>query len=89
MTGERARNYIGPMSGNVPKAVYEQELRKLEARVDELVAVCQRLKEENHSLRDHQEAVLAERASLLQRNEQVRARVEAMITRLKAMEQNP
>jgi cell division protein ZapB len=29
----------------------------------------------------------AERATLLQKNEQVRGRVEAMITRLKAMEQ--
>jgi cell division protein ZapB len=38
-------------------------------------------------LRGRQDSLIAERASLLQKNEQVRGRVEAMITRLKAMEQ--
>ena len=41
-----------------------------------------------HSLRQRQDSLIAERATLLQKNEQVRARVEAMIGRLKAMEQN-
>jgi len=38
-------------------------------------------------LRQRQETLTAERAGLLQKNEQVRARVEAMIGRLKSMEQ--
>jgi cell division protein ZapB len=35
-----------------------------------------------------QEQLMAERANLLAKNEQARSRVEAMINRLKALEQN-
>jgi cell division protein ZapB len=38
-------------------------------------------------LRHRQDTLIAERASLLHKNEQVRGRVEAMIGRLKGMEQ--
>jgi uncharacterized protein (TIGR02449 family) len=38
------------------------------------------------ALRQRQDTLSAERATLMQKNEQVRARVEAMIGRLKAME---
>jgi cell division protein ZapB len=66
---------------------FEHELKRLEKRVDALVQVCDQLKDENRSLKQRQDALTAERANLLQKNEQVRARVEAMIGRLKAMEQ--
>ena len=39
------------------------------------------------NLKQRQDVLTSERATLLQKNEQVRARVEAMIGRLKAMEQ--
>lgn len=64
----------------------DQELRRLERRLDELVATMAQLKEENRALRQRHDTLMTERASLLQKNEQVRARVEAMIGRLKAME---
>ncbi|MEM7501995.1 MAG: TIGR02449 family protein [Pseudomonadota bacterium] len=67
--------------------MFEQELKRLEKRVDALVEVCDQLQSENHSLKQRQDSLTAERATLLQKNEQVRARVEAMIGRLKAMEQ--
>lgn len=66
--------------------VFEDELKRLESRLDELVGVCEQLKEENRSLKQRQDLLMSERANLLQKNEQVRARVEAMIGRLKAME---
>ena len=50
------------------------------------MVITSQLKEENRSLRQRQDNLIAERATLLQKNEQVRARVEAMIGRLKAME---
>ena len=50
------------------------------------MVICSQLKEENRSLKDRQDSLIADRATLLQKNEQVRARVEAMIGRLKAME---
>lgn len=68
-------------------ATFESELKRLEQRVDALVRVCDQLQDENRSLKQRQDVLTAERATLLQKNEQVRARVEAMIGRLKAMEQ--
>jgi cell division protein ZapB len=65
---------------------FGQELARLEKRLDELVVICTQLKEENRSLKDRQDSLIADRATLLQKNEQVRARVEAMISRLKSME---
>ena len=69
-----------------PEQNFSQELVRLEKRLDELVVICNQLKEENRSLKDRQDSLIGDRATLLQKNEQVRARVEAMITRLKAME---
>jgi len=66
----------------------EQELARLEAHLAELLKLCGTLREENHSLRQRQEHLIAERASLIEKNELARNRVEAMITRLKAMEQS-
>lgn len=64
----------------------ELELKQLDKRVDELVTLVTQLQEENRALRQRQDMLMGERATLLQKNEQVRARVEAMIGRLKAME---
>jgi len=64
----------------------EQECRLLEHGVEALVALVVQLQEENRALRQRQDSMMTERANLLQKNEQVRARVEAMIGRLKAME---
>ena len=73
------------MDTNAGTAV-ELELRRLELRVEELVAVVHQLREENRALRQRQDLITTERANLLQKNEQVRARVEAMIGRLRTME---
>ena len=72
---------------DTPSPPVELELRQLEQRVDELVATVLQLKDENRALRHRQEALATERASLLQKNEHVRTRVEAMIGRLRTMEQ--
>ncbi|MEL6200297.1 MAG: TIGR02449 family protein [Pseudomonadota bacterium] len=66
--------------------LFDTELRQLESRMEEIVRVCDQLKEENRSLKERQDALITERASLLQKNELVRGRVEAMIGRLKSME---
>ncbi len=85
LTTLRASTYHFHMEDKTT-ALFEVELRRLEGRLDELVDVCRQLKEENQSLKQRQDLLMSERASLLQKNEQVRARVEAMIGRLKAME---
>ena len=76
------------MSKNTPQQVIDQDLKRLEFRVEELIRTVERLKEENRSLRVQQDHMTTERAQLIERNELARTRVEAMIVRLKAMEQN-
>lgn len=73
------------MSENTRPPV-DTELRRLEKRLDELVSIIKRLREENRALRQRQDSLATERAALVQKNEQVRNRVEAMIGRLKTME---
>jgi cell division protein ZapB len=81
-----SRDYIDHMTESI-NSTFEHELKRLEKRVDALVRVCDQLQDENRSLKQRQDVLTSERANLLQKNEQVRARVEAMISRLKAMEQ--
>ena len=73
------------MSNSLEKT-FSRELERLERRLDELVLITNQLKDENRSLRQRQDTLIAERATLLQKNEQVRSRVEAIVGRLKAME---
>ena len=56
--------------------------------MDELAERARRLGEENRSLRQQQEQLAGERSALLATNEQARVRVEAMIARLKSLEQH-
>ena len=64
------------------------ELREIGGQLDRLLELCHRLTEENRSLRVSQEQLSAERANLLAKNEQARSRVEAMIARLRSLENN-
>lgn len=66
---------------------YDHDMKTLEFRVDELIQLCQQLKNENQALRDQQALLIAERAHLVEKNELARSRIEAMILRLKSMEQ--
>ena len=68
------------------KTGFDAELARLERRIEELLINVDALKEENRALRQRQESLTAERSAFAQRNDQVRARVEAMIGRLKTME---
>jgi cell division protein ZapB len=64
----------------------DAELKGLETRVSELIALVSRLSDENRALRSRQELLANERTTLLSRNDHVRTRVETMIARLKSME---
>jgi cell division protein ZapB len=70
-----------------PKArLAELELQRLEQRVEELVRLCLRLREENRSLQAQHDHLMGERAALIEKSELAKSRVEAMIVRLKSME---
>jgi len=62
------------------------DLTALEARVDELIRTINNLKTENTALRSQQENLVNERSTLIEKTEQARARIESMISRLRAME---
>jgi cell division protein ZapB len=63
-----------------------QELVQLERRVDDLLSQLDLLRNENRALRTRQDTISAERSTLMQKNEMARARVEAIIGRLKTLE---
>lgn len=87
LTLSAPRFNITGMNEPQAKSSIETELKRLEKRLEELVSAVKHLQDENRALRHRQDALMAERATLLQKNEQTRSRVEAMIVRLKAMEQ--
>jgi len=60
----------------------------LEQRIDQLLQHCQQLELENQHLRREQSELKEERSHLLKLNNETRSKVEAMIQRLKALEQN-
>jgi len=64
------------------------QVQQMSARLDKLLELVRRLADENRSLRQGQEQLAAERAQLLNKNELARSRVEAMINRLKSLENN-
>lgn len=62
------------------------ELSALEAKLDALIEQFNLVKNENKSLKVKQDALVREKAKLLEKTTLAKARVEAMIARLKAME---
>jgi cell division protein ZapB len=80
------RHYVRDMTQNIKNSSIENELQRLEVRVGELLSLIRQLTEENRALRHRQDNLSTERASLLHKNEQVRANVEAMIGRLRLLE---
>lgn len=64
-----------------------EQIRALEHQIDQLIYRCQQLEEENINLRQQELSFRKERARLIEKNEQARVRVEAMIQRLKSLEQ--
>lgn len=62
------------------------DIKTLSARIDSLVDLAERLMADNRALREREQALLAERDDLQKKNELAKARVEAIILRLKALE---
>jgi cell division protein ZapB len=73
--------------GEMPDTVEtpETSLAILAERVDQLAQWCERLAGENRSLREQTIELQTERDALREKNEQSRARIDAMIVRLKGL----
>jgi cell division protein ZapB len=67
------------------KQLCANHLTSLETGLADLLAHCEQLRLENQSLRAREQELLAERDSLIQKNEQARTRIEAMVMRLKGL----
>ena len=65
----------------------DKDLQRLEKQLRNLLSQIQKLREENQSLHTRQDALITERASLVAKNDEARTKVEAMINRLKGLEQ--
>ncbi len=59
-----------------------------EQKVEELIELCGVLSKENRALRTQQQNWTTQRAKLIEKNELAKSRVESMIVRLKALEQD-
>ena len=74
------------MTSETTPSPIDLELTRLEEQVAGLLETVERLSKENRSLRAQQDTIASERANLLEKHDQVRNRVDAIVTRLKSME---
>jgi len=68
--------------------VESEQLKQLESRIDDLIDACERLKNENHSLRDDGDSMQSEHDELLEKTLQAKTRIKSMIERLKVLERS-
>jgi len=64
----------------------EEQFELLETRLQAMISLCTRLRQENQVLREQQDSLVEERARLIDKNETARNKVEQMIVRLKSLE---
>ena len=63
----------------------EYNLNTLDQRINELLALCTYLKEQNNALQARESQLLAERATLISKNERASQRVENVVDRLQSL----
>lgn len=66
----------------------DENFNSLNAKIDELIALCTAMKQENQLLRANQHNWQTERQQLLENNRLAKSRLESILTRLKSMEQS-
>ena len=62
------------------------DINTLEKRIDELITLCDELESKCRAIETDRENWTQERTSLLEKNEMAKAKIEAMIMRLKSLE---
>ena len=66
----------------------QSSVQRLSDKVEQLLDYCGKLEKDNAALRNLQSDWTSERAKLLQKNDMARNKIEAMIGRLKSLEQS-
>jgi cell division protein ZapB len=65
----------------------EYTLEQLSEKLDKLIAQCEQLHRDNDLLQQREQEWLLERSQLVEKNDQARTRVEAMIVDLKSLKE--
>ncbi|SDX31144.1 TIGR02449 family protein [Marinobacter mobilis] len=66
----------------------QSELQALADKLDRLIERCKKLEQDNVAMRELQDDWQRERAQLIQKNDLAKNKIEAMIGRLRALEQH-
>ncbi|MCI0508140.1 MAG: TIGR02449 family protein [Gammaproteobacteria bacterium] len=64
----------------------DTDIIKLENRIDELITICDQLKNENTVLRERHEKMAEEQERLVEKADLARSRVETILKKLRTME---
>lgn len=64
------------------------EIKDLEAKIDALIQLCDELEQKNAVLQTDKDSWISGKSRLLEKNDMARNKVEAMIMRLKTLEQD-
>lgn len=64
----------------------EDKILNLELSIEKLISFCEKLTDENNSIKHSNNQLMLERSELQTKNDKVRGQVEAMVDRLKAMD---
>ena len=64
------------------------DINTLEKQIEELIALCDKLTSKHRAMEIDREKWMQERTRLLERNELTKGKIEAMIMRLKSLEQD-
>jgi len=86
LTRPPAQRYYVLMENYTTDARLKEQVAQLEETLTLLLSTTEKLFDENISLKEKEKQLLLERANLLSKNDKIRTQVEAMISRLKAMD---
>ena len=82
-----SRLYSCPHSGMTEwRQMDEPDINNLIEKTDQLIAICDRLQQQNRQLLAQERSWREERLQLIEKNDLARQKVEAMILRLKSLE---
>ena len=86
LTHPPAQSYYVLMENYTTDSRLKEQVTQLEETLTLLLSTTEKLFDENTSLKQREKQLLTERADLNSKNDKIRSQVEAMISRLKAMD---
>ena len=84
-TARHRREMLVKTLVNKSLAMTDDSFQDLSTKVDDLITLCARIKQENRMLKDSQSSWHSERQQLLASNREAKIRLQSVLNRLKAM----